>query len=344
MNHTQFFAACGAGQIRNVYLFEGEEELTKASALDALRNACLKDTELPEMNETVLTDPDADTLIAACETLPFLSERRLVTVRECAMLIPNGKTKEYDADDAAERLKEYLPGISQTTCLVFYVRGKADSRRKLYGAVKKCGETVQFDTLDENELAKWIIKRFRLHGKNADAAAAQALWFTSGKDLTLLSNEIDKISAYAGDQDTVTETEIAAVATQTTEYKVFDLADTLLSGNGKKAFSLLRMLERDGEQSVYLLSLLGRQCRQMLYVRDCRDPYTAARRLGIPSGAASALMRMGKAYSAEQTEQICRLCTETEYRIKSGELNESGALENVMLRILAMFRKQDNSD
>lgn len=147
MNHKQFFEACKAGQPGRLYLFEGPEEFTKKSALDRIREICMQTSDVPEMNMSILNDPDADTLIAACETLPFMAPRRLVIVRECTMLTANGKTKEYDVETSAEMLKDYLPELPDTTCLVFYMRGKADGKRKLYNTIKKCGEIVLFDTL-----------------------------------------------------------------------------------------------------------------------------------------------------------------------------------------------------
>ena len=41
MNHTEFFAALKQGNIGGCYLFEGEEEYTKRSALKALPGAIL---------------------------------------------------------------------------------------------------------------------------------------------------------------------------------------------------------------------------------------------------------------------------------------------------------------
>ena len=37
MNHTEFFSALKQGSISGCYLFEGEEEYTKRSALKSLR-------------------------------------------------------------------------------------------------------------------------------------------------------------------------------------------------------------------------------------------------------------------------------------------------------------------
>lgn len=191
-------------------------------------------------------------------------------------------------------------------------------------------------------MTQWITKRCKLQNKTITESTCQTLFFTSGRDLTLLSNEIDKLCAFVGDRDEITAQDIASICSETIEYKVYDLAETLLSGRGKKAFETLRLLLEDGEDRTMLLSLLGRQCRQMIYIRDCRDSYQAASRLGIPSSAARQLMEQVKMYSGVQMLEMSRLCTDTEYRIKNGTLAENGALENVMLRILAMRAERQN--
>lgn len=73
MNHTAFFDSLKAGNIADCYLFEGAEEYIKQQGLAQLC-AKLLPVGLEEMNLTDLGDPDADALIAASETLPFMGE------------------------------------------------------------------------------------------------------------------------------------------------------------------------------------------------------------------------------------------------------------------------------
>ena len=64
MNRESFYTALKSSDIQTCYLFEGEEEYTKESALRALRSSVLKN-DLTGLNATVLTDPDAEELIAS---------------------------------------------------------------------------------------------------------------------------------------------------------------------------------------------------------------------------------------------------------------------------------------
>lgn len=102
MNHTVFFDALRAGQVQSCYLFEGTEEYIKQQAFKQLC-AKLLPAGLEEMNLTDLTDPEADELIAAAETLPFMGERRVVAVRECPLLLSGRKAED-------ERKLEALTG------------------------------------------------------------------------------------------------------------------------------------------------------------------------------------------------------------------------------------------
>ena len=69
MDHRTFFDELKKGNIASCYVFEGPEEYIKRSAMDALRKKLLPEG-MEEMNESRLRDPDANTIIAAAETLP----------------------------------------------------------------------------------------------------------------------------------------------------------------------------------------------------------------------------------------------------------------------------------
>ena len=338
MKHSEFFAALKKGQIAPCYLFEGEEEYTKRSALQALREK-VAGGDFAAMNDTRLEDPAPDALIAAAETLPFLSGRRFLEVRDCAMLLP-GKAKDYDEDSAVKRLDAYLDQLPETVCLVFFVRGKADGRKKLYQILRKKAVIVSFDPLEDRELARWIAQTLNREGKKISMAACQRLWFSAGRDLTLLSNEIGKLAAFTGDRDEVTEADVAAICVQSTEYRVYDMADALLSGQGKKALGMLDALLRDGEERLMLLSMLGRQCRQLRYAKALAamgaQQGDIASRLGIPPFAVRKTLDTARPYSQDELSEMARLCLDCEYQVKSGQMMDAGSLESVMLRILAI--------
>ena len=212
MNHTQFFQAIKQGAYPLVCLMEGPEEYIKQSALQRLEKALLPEG-LEALNESLLENPEADAIIAAVETIPFMAERRLVVVKESGML--SGKMK--DEAENSQRLCDYLKALPPSACLVFYVRGKADGRKKLYTALKKMNAIVTFDTLNDAELNRWIIQTMKGAGKAISPDTASQLAFTVGHDTALLKSEIEKLAALCGGdnrQDAYPLTETCAALVQ----------------------------------------------------------------------------------------------------------------------------------
>lgn len=351
MTRKEFFATIGNEKPARCYLLEGEEEFVKRAVLDRLRQKTVGDA-FPEMNDMRLIDPDADKLIAANETLPFMADMRITTVTECRMLLSkkagrDNKDKtgdnDYDEDAGAEKLKKYLTNLPETSCLVFYVRGNADKTRKLYLALKKHAVIVTCDRLNDEELVKWVSKGFKQNGKSIGRETCQQLYFSVGRDLTKLDGEIAKLSAYADTRDEITAEDIEAVCTKTTECVVFDMVETLLNGNGKKAFEQLNALLLNGENRMLLLSLVGRQCRQLLSVMRMaaakRSGGEIASAVGIPPFVVQKILRQARLYTESQLKEMTAVCLDTEYQVKSGRMNEEGSLEQVMLDILSIRKK-----
>ena len=87
-----------------MYLFYGPEAYIRKSALAALEKKVLM-PGLESMNRTVMNAPSAQAVIENCETLPMMSDYRLIIVRDCALLT-SGKAK--DEAQESELLCEYM--------------------------------------------------------------------------------------------------------------------------------------------------------------------------------------------------------------------------------------------
>lgn len=335
MDFQGFYQSLKENRIERIYVFSGQEEFIKASALRDLRKKILPEG-LEEMNEALLENPGADALIAAAETLPMLGEKRLVVVKECALLT-SGKAKDEAAD--SERLLEYIKNLPDTACIVFYMTANPDKRKKLTAALMKQACCVQFDPLDDINLAKWMRGRLKGHGKTISPGNAQLLAFTSGRDLTQLSGEIDKLVSFSGDRGEITQDDIESVATRTVECSIFELMDALVAGKRAQSLQLLSHLLESGEQRIGILAMMLRQYRQLLYLRmmmqDNLPQSEQMKRLAVAPFVYKRLLAQVKAYSIEKLKECVDLCVDADYAIKSGRMREDAALDRVMLILCA---------
>ena len=334
MDQWAFFEELKAGTVRNVYCFYGPEAFIRRSAVAKLREKVLM-PGLEAMNETALSAPTAQQIIESCETLPMMSDYRLVIVRDCA-LVQSGKAKDEAQESAA--LCDYLPRVPQTTCLLFDLGDGVDKRKKLSQALLKLPGAVSFDALDDAQLARWMGQTLRPLGKRMDRAACEALAFTSGRDLTMLSGELQKLAAFVGERAEITAQDVEQVATHTAECTVFAMVDAITEGRAQQAFELLGVLLQGGEQRIGILAMITRQYRQMMHLsallRERVPQGQQAKLLGVPPFALTRLTRQVGRRSYESLRACVEACVQADYDIKRGALREEAALERLMLRLL----------
>ena len=354
MDHQEFYDQLKNGKLQKLYLFEGEEEYVKESALQALRRELLKGP-MALMNESVLTDPPDSELIAVCETLPIMEERRLVIVRDSQHLAGKAKAgadsqteEEAEIEAPARRgdqLTAYMDRLPDSVCLVFYVRGKSNGTRRLYKKIKEKGGIVSFDQLDQERLIKWIAREFKTEGLRIDRHTAEQLIFACGRELMTLKQEVAKLAAYAQGRQIVTTQDIDAIATKNIEYRVFDLSDKVAAGQASQALPLMQEMLRGGEQRLMLLALLQRHYRQLLLTRLMTQQRLSqaaiASVLGVPPFVVRRLAQSAQAYRVEELQKAYQLCIRQEYLVKSGQIAEEGSLEQLILALLNIRIKEE---
>ncbi len=333
MTHNEFFDSLKRGEVRSVYLFQGEEEHVKARALAALEKKLLPEG-LEALNETVLTNPPAGDVIAAAETLPMLSDRRLVLVKDSALLLSGKAAGEAEE---SEKLVRYLENPPETACVVFYCPKTPDGRKRLPQALARQRAVVQFDRLSDADLSRWMLSQLRPLGKTLSPESAALLAFTCGRDLLTLSQELSKLGAYAGERAEVTREDIEAVAVPSLECTVFQLVDALVAGKEAEAFSLLRTMLENGEARIGILAMMARQYRNLLQVKllqEARVPEAEMqKKVGVPPFALRRLMAQARGMDAKALRRKLDLCVDTDYAIKSGRVREDAGLDRAMLTL-----------
>jgi len=337
MDWKELYAQWDRGDFQSVYLFHGEEEYIKKSALERLRGAILP-AGLEALNETILEGAvSADRVIEAAETLPMMCERRLVVVKDWAPLM-SGRAKG-EADEA-ERFTKWLPGAPESCTLVFYCRAKADGVKKCTKALKK--NEVLFAQLDDATLARWLRARAKEHGAAIGPQACDALVFAAGRDLTRLAGEIGKLASYAGKGNEISPADVRSLVTPTAESTVFEMIDALTAGRFARAQDMLKGLIVMGENRVRILYMITRQVRLLCLSRELiaakKGQSEIQSALGVTSYGAKRLMEQARRMKAESLERAYKECVDAEFAVKSGRWRDEAALDRIMLLLRAGLR------
>ncbi len=324
MEYRDFFKAIRENRLSGAYLLHGEEEYVKESALSQL--VCTVDEAVRGMNVDSIPSAAAQTVVAACETLPFLAEKRIVIVRA----LP----KEGDA----EELKAYIKRVPPQTVLVFFVRGAADGRLAIVKALEAEKRAVRFPPLSEYDAARWIRQQADMSGVVMSERDAEFFVALAGTDCAKLSNEFKKAAAYAGDGQTITKEIISKVVTRDLDFVVFAVLDHVLSGRTKDGFAALRSLVADGEQPMEIAARIGEKARLVLQARRLIERKQAkdavVGKLGVSAGYAYRVYEAARLMNPARTEPLNRcakaLCDVATLQL-TGRIRALDALEEALL-------------
>lgn len=255
---------------------------------------------------------DATVVIAAANTLPFASERRLVVVRN------------VDRMRAAEQavLVEYAADPAPTACVVL-VASKIPKNSRLYKAVDALGGVAEYRSPRRHEVPGWVVDLFAAKGKRLTREGAEALVRSVGRDLRRLETEADKIVAYAGDVATIERADVEAIVAETAPVSVFDLVNAIGARECATALERLDDLLGHGEQLLGIHAMAVRHLRTLVSVRAMLDRGEGRdaiqREVGLQPWQASAAIEQARRFGADELSRALRDVAELEARLKSGQ-------------------------
>lgn len=233
--------------LQPVYLIYGKEPFLLEEALSRLRARLERESPVGlDVRLFSGASVDPQEILSALETLPLMSERRLVIIKEADKL----------SSTAEAAIVGYVRNPSETSCLVL-VSTDIKKERRLYKAVDAKGETFEFKLPGKGHYPLWIQNRFVKRGKRVDVEGANFLLQEVGFDLFRLDNEIEKICLFYDNLEMIGAEEMGEILSPSRESGVYDFVDALGERNSLRAVLLLRrLLERDEKGTSIFYPLL----------------------------------------------------------------------------------------
>ncbi len=325
------------------YLFHGEDEFSRSETLADFKKK-MGDPGLVELNTTVFDGRKVtfNELQHACDSVPFMAERRLVIVEGLlTRLESRGKKETLPAwqKEYLEKLTQYLKSLPETTRLVFVENksiGKNNPVHRLALADKR-GHVKELTPPHQKggELNRWIEQRVKKKGGQIHPTAVETLAAFVGNDLRLLDQEIEKLIVYVNQERPITEDDVRLLVSYVQEASVFEMVDALGRRDGQRAARLLHRLLNEGEHPLRLLGMIVRQFRIMIQVKELSgqglSQQEMAARLKLHPFVVKKTMRQAMNFSMEQLEAIYRKLLDTDVAIKTGQMDEVLALDMLVV-------------
>lgn len=195
---------------------------------------------------------DIATLTDAVSTIPFLSPRRLVLVRDF------GTNKVL-----VEHLESIASSVADTTDLVIIER-HIDGRSKYLTQLKKIADVREFAQLDGDDLIAWIIEETKRLGGSISRAIAMQLVDRVGTNQQLIANELAKLVLF---DSVVSKESVQDLTTYTPQSSIFAMLDAAFAGNVAQALSLYGEQRTQGMEPLAILGMITWQLHALSMVR-----------------------------------------------------------------------------
>lgn len=316
----------------NCYILYGEEHYLLEHYRKRLHTAVLSEGA-ETFNYHRFTGPELDVqaLTEAVDAFPMLSERTLVEVVDCDL---------FKNEQRREGLLALLGDLPEYVCLVFLydqMEYKSGGNTKLGKLLKQRALTVHFAPQTQSDLNAWIRRRFKTYGKDIGNDLAEYLCFLCGGLMTNLSGEIDKIASYASGSS-IERGDIDAVADPVLDARVFEMTDAITQGDYARSARVLSDLYRMNTEPIMILSVLGRQIRQLWSARLVLEGRGSAGELkelwGLRSDwQARKLMDSARRFDLKWCRRGVVRCAETDLAMKSSGLDSRDLLTELLLSL-----------
>lgn len=306
-----------------IYLLYGEEGYLKTQYKNKLVSAiCGDDT----MNFSYFEGKGIDIkeVIGISETLPFFADLRLIVIENSGFF-----------KSSNEELAEYLSNVPETTTICF-VEQDVDRRNKVFKTVKDKGYVCEMATQNVATLKKWILGILDNNNKKITEATLNIFMEKIGHDMENISNEVEKLICYVGDEEVITTEAVQDICVETITSKVFDMIDAMGYKNRSRALDIYYDLIANKESPLLILFMITRQFNIMLQVMELKkigmDSKGITEKTKLAPFVVTKTLKQIANFTYVQIKEALNEGVELETMIKQGNITDKVAVEMLLIK------------
>ncbi|MFA6105585.1 MAG: DNA polymerase III subunit delta [Patescibacteria group bacterium] len=274
----------------------------------------------------------ASKIFAEVNTVPFLGEKKLVVV-ENLLTSP-------DKELLAEVIEKVKAGVLESTVLIFWQGenlSKVKEAKELHELLAKEKYSKNHELLSGAKLVVWIEEKIKEKGGTIEKPAAFRM-AESGADSWTLAAIINQLLAFSSGR-TITVEDVNKFTETKLDDNIFNFTDAVVSGNHKKALTLLEEQRELGEEDGKLFGTILWQFRILIEMSDLLEREGGltsdqiAKKLGVHPFVAKKNLAIVRQYSLARLESIYEQLLETDIKTKTGRGGQALLLDLFVAKI-----------
>lgn len=326
-------------EFEKAYIFCGMDEELIKDAIKIVTKPFIKG-ELSELNFINIDGLNAsfDSIMNASETMPFMSERKVVVVYRANFLKEKNDSSQTKLFN---EIKEYIKDIPPYTILIMYYifsdKRETPKKNKKLMSLEGIAEIVYMEKLRYTGFTKKVQEIF--NENNIDIHKSELNYFCDKvpNDFQIIKNEIEKLKCYTNGRE-IKKDDINKLLPRKNEEDVFDLVDLISQGKIEKAINIMDDMLFKADQHMIIITSIQNQFKKLYKIKillsEGKKIDDLIKILAVPSFVCEKLANLSKRFSTKQLEEIIKLCTECEGMLKSTSVDKRAELEFLLIKTL----------
>ena len=325
-------------EFKPLYLIYGTESFLPGRIQRYLIRSALQEHERDFNLDLVHgEDTDADSVLATCQLVPMMAQRRVVIVRQFEKLSNN------------RRFAAYAKKPNPQAVVLLLCNGKPRFNTDPYRTLRHSAACAHFEPLKRHRFPVFVNKMARQAGCELADGAAQTLVEFVGNSMSDLANEFAKLQAYVGDRLVITRDDIVQASGQTREINIFELQDALAYRRYEDAHRICEQLllaasNARGEcmRIVYTLSTYFVRLWKLHGYAGARNSYALAKELGTPKFIIDKQLRALRHWQPAELTRVLNALLSAEAELKGGSQRSPRLIMTLMLNAVLIKPEAGN--
>ena len=317
---------------KQIYLFHGPDTFIVKSKT----NQIIAKYDVDEFNITIYDAEETNVKNAVndAETIPFMSTKKIIVIRNCYFLTNEKIKKEIKHD--LDALSRYINNPVEETVLILNAPyAKLDERKAITKVVKNKANVVKCEPMKQVDLASWVRRQLGKNNIKIERPALEEFLKRVEHNTEVAVTEMKKLILYADDMDFVDIETIKKVITKNVEDNVYEITNNILENKQSKALEIYNDLVQHSEDPLRILGILVNKYREILHVKlllkDNKDQADIASYYNCSSGRAFYMIKNAKSVNMNTVKKHLRKLEEIDYKIKTGQVDKRIGLELFIL-------------
>ncbi|NQT32821.1 MAG: DNA polymerase III subunit delta [Candidatus Omnitrophica bacterium] len=307
------------------YLIVGDDDHIREVETTKLKDKFLSPDEV-ELSYSVFTPENIDEISDSMGTLPFLSDKRVVVVKEAEAL----------SGECTETIISYLEKPLETTVLVLSAAGSF-KKSKAFRKLSALANVISADKPDPATIKNWIRTFFKKEGVEISGEAVELIVELKGTDTIGVKEELYKLLNYVDDKKIGIEQVEQLVGRSVTE-SIFKMVDAINIRDAAWCFRILSDLYDQKKQPQEIIGYLSWYIRVIQKITLLTGKGIGlegiSSELGYSQAYARRLMSQANKYPVNKIKRWTSLLFTTDRDIKTGRKTADLAIDMLLVGLI----------